>query len=343
MSEHNPDLDITGLRTSLKVTNRRLHQLGIQSQGPIKSFAEAKACGKVIISGEHAVVYGAKALALPLLSKIVNIKLYADPQSNASPKIRINLGERPANEAIKAMVLDAFDVLEIGRFNLSVEGYSTLMLGAGVGSSASLCVSILRGLSQLSGKNLSPLDLAKKANQLERRFHGNPSGLDTAVVALEQAILFEKGKDPTVVTVKPPTGERFPWAFVLLDSGVRTPTINMVKHAEPVFRSRGKPFLDEFDQVTDACKKALETGDSSLMAESLKYSHMLLTEVGIVDSVLHDITRIAFKIGVKAIKVTGAGGGGCMLALLENSACDDQISKLREQLGKDRVHPFFVP
>ncbi|MCX6123238.1 MAG: hypothetical protein NTV34_00570, partial [Proteobacteria bacterium] len=156
-------------------------------------------------------------------------------------------------------------------------------------------------------------------------------------------IVFERGKDPAVVTVRPPVDSRFPWAFVLLDSGVRSPTINMVKHAEPVFRQRGSAFIDQFNQVTESCRRSFETGDSTLMAEAMNHGHMLLTEVGVVDRILHDMTRTALDIGVEAIKVTGAGGGGCLLALLKNDACDDQIAKLRERIGKDRVHPFFIP
>lgn len=347
MMEHTkPEIDITGLSTSLHMKDLKMLPVGglqLHTQGPIRAYAESRACGKVILSGEHAVVYGARALALPLLSKVVNIKLYADPHVTASPKIRVNLSERPANDAVKAMVMEAFDVLGIGRFNLSIEGHSSLMLGAGVGSSASLCVSVLRGLSQISGRSILPMELAVLANQLERRFHGKPSGLDTAVVALEQAIVFERGKDPEVVSVRKPTDSRFPWSFVLIDSGVRSPTINMVKHAEPAFRSRGAAFIDEFNAVTDSCKAALEGGQTNLMAEAMNQCQVLLTEVGVVNNVLQDIARITQEIGALAVKVTGAGGGGCMLALLHGEKCDDQIAALRERLGSDRIHPLFIP
>ncbi len=343
--ELKPDLDLTNLSTSLNVKNIKMIPLGIglNRQGPQRSFAESRACGKVIFSGEHAVVYGAKALALPLLSKMIHLKIYADPHLTASPKVRFNIGERPVNESLKAMVVEAFDVLAIPRFNVSMEGQTSLLLGAGVGSSASLCVSVLRGLAQLSGKSLTPIELAKLANQLERRFHGNPSGLDASVVALEQPILFERGKDPEVVKVHKPKNARFPWTFVLLDSGVRSQTINMVKHAEPFFREGRDQIINEFNQVTENTKSALEDGDIQKMTEAINHGHMLLTEAGVVTSILHDISRIARDVGALATKVTGAGGGGCMLSLLENERCDEQISALRERLGKDRVHPLFVP
>lgn len=340
------NFDLSSLSTSLHVRDNRLFSMGgltLSPQGPVRTYAESRACGKVILAGEHAVVYGAKALAIPLLSRMIHLKIYADPQLTASPRIRFHLGERPAKESLRDMVLEAFDVLAIPRFNISMEGHSSLMLGAGVGSSASLCVGVLRGLAQLAGKTVTPADLARMANQLERRFHGNPSGLDTAVVSLEQAILFERGRDPDVVRVAKPKNSRFPWTFVLLDSGVRSPTINMVKLAEPFFRAQGSRIIDEFNLITTACKDALESGDIPQMAESMNHAHILLTEAGVVTALLHDMEKTARKIGALATKVTGAGGGGCMLTLLDNERCDEQIAELREQLGQDRVHPLFVP
>ena len=310
---------------------------------PVRTNAESRACGKVILSGEHAVVYGAKAIAVPLLSRFVSLKFFADKQISAQPRIRFQLGDRPAHEHLREMVLEAFDVLGVPRFHLSLEGSSTLMLGAGVGSSASLCVGVLRGLAQLTGKSITPVELARKANQLERRFHGNPSGLDTAVVALEQAILFERGKDPNVVPVSKPTGSRFPWTFVLLDSGIRSPTISMVRLAEPFFRAEGSRVIDEFNMVTDQCKYALETGNTSIMTQAISSAHELLCAAGVVTDPLAQLVEVAQRIGALATKVTGAGGGGCVLTLLSTEQCDTQLAKLREELGSYRVHPLFIP
>ncbi len=338
--------EVDSLRTNLRLKDLRLLTLSStfhQASGPIRSFTETRACGKVILAGEHAVVYGSSAIAMPLLSKHVQLKMYADPHLSASPKVRFNLGDKPATDALKLMVIEAFDVLSIPRFNLSLEGQSSLMLGAGVGSSASLCVSVLRGLAQLTGRSLTPLELAKCANQLERRFHGNPSGLDTAVVSLEKVIFFKRDHEPKPISVVRPQGSRFPWTFVLIDSSHRASTINMVKLAEPVFLERGNGFVREFDDVTELCKDALENGKLSRLKEAMNHSHLLLTEIGVVTPALHEIYKTAMGLGALACKVTGAGGGGCVLSLLDAEQCDSQIAKLREVFGNDRIHPMFIP
>jgi mevalonate kinase len=162
-------------------------------------------------------------------------------------------------------------------------------------------------------------------------------------VALEQAIMFERGKDPDVVRVQKPKNSRFPWTFVLLDSGLRSPTINMVRQAEPFFRREGAKLIDEFDGITTACNDAFETGDVAMMAAAMKEAQLLLSTAGVVTPPLDDIASTATSVGALATKITGAGGGGCMLTLLVNERCDEQIAKLRERLGIDRVHPLFIP
>jgi mevalonate kinase len=226
---------------------------------------------------------------------------------------------------------------------VSIDGHSTLMLGAGVGSSASLCVSVLRGLSQVCGMSIPPAQLAILANRLERRFHGNPSGLDTSVVALEQAILFERGKNAEAITVNKPRGSNLPWCFALLDTGVRSPTINMVRIAEPWFKSQGQPVIDQFNEITSTAARSLRDGDFDTMVETFTSSHELLGQAGVVTSPVVEMVALARSCGAASAKVTGAGGGGCVLALFASSECDRAIAKLRLKLGVERVHPIFIP
>lgn len=317
-------------------------QLGRQI-APVRSDASARAAGKIILVGEHAVVYGARAIAIPLLSKSMNLRIYTDRILTNSPKIKFHIGGKPVNEQLIEMVLEAFEVLGIAPFNISIDGQSSLMLGAGVGSSASLCVSLLRGLSQVCGILLTPARLSQLANRLERRFHGNPSGLDTSVVALEQAILFERGRDAEAICVNRPKGSNLPWCFVLLDTGVRSPTINMVRKAEPWFKANASSVISSFNEVTTNAARALREGDSNLLAEAMTASHKLLSEAGVVTEAVSHVVEAALRHGALAAKVTGAGGGGCVLALLPAKLCDSSIAALRKDIGADRVHPIFIP
>ena len=98
---------------------------------PVRSEASARAAGKIILVGEHAVVYGARAIAIPFLSKSMNLRIYTDRVLTNSPKIKFQIGGKPANQQLIEMVQEAFDVLGITPFNISIDGQSSLMLGAG--------------------------------------------------------------------------------------------------------------------------------------------------------------------------------------------------------------------
>ena len=318
-------------------------QHGGRAGTPIRGDASSRAAGKVIMTGEHAVVYGARAIAIPLLSRSMNLRIYTDRITTSNPRIKFQIGGKPVQEPLLEMIHEAFDVLAIPKFNISIDGHSTLMLGAGVGSSASLCVSVLRGLSQVCGISLTPARLADLANKLERRFHGNPSGLDTSVVSLEQAILFERGRDAEAITVNKPKGSNLPWCFALLDTAVRSPTIHMVRKAEPWFKAEGPAIIERFNDITSDAARALRDGDTSLMATAMSSGNELLARAGVVTEPVTKMIDKALASGALAAKVTGAGGGGCVLALFAASKCDHSIARLRADVGNDRILPIFIP
>jgi mevalonate kinase len=342
-----PDLQTTSEGEKKNIKEKSLNfsftqQLGFSGQ-PVRSEATSRAAGKVILVGEHAVVYGARAIAVPLLSRSINLRMYTDRASTSTPHIKFQLDGQAAHAQLNEMVIEAFDVLGIPKFNLSIDGRSTLMLGAGVGSSASLCVSVLRGLAQVCGMVVTPVALAELANKLERRFHGNPSGLDTAVIALEHAILFEKGRNAEAIPVNKPTDSNLPWCFALLDTGTRSPTIEMIHKAKPWFEAQGAQIIERFNEITSNAASALMNGEASRMAEALTQNHALLTEAGVVTEPVTRSVDLAIKHGALAAKVTGAGGGGCVLALFPAEKCDHAIASIRKTIGNDRILPLFIP
>jgi mevalonate kinase len=317
-------------------------QLGF-SGSPVRSEATSRASGKVILVGEHAVVYGARAIAVPLLSRNISLRMYTDRVATTAPRIKFQIGGHPAQDQLVQMVNDAFDVLGVPKFNLSIDARSTLIIGAGIGSSASICVGVLRGMAQVCGMVLTPVALAELANKLERRFHGTPSGLDTAVISLEHAILFERGRFAEALIVNKPKDSNLPWCFALLDTGVRSPTIDMVYRAKPWFEAQGSAVIDQFNDITANAASALMDGDLTRMAESMNRNHELLASAGVVTQPVTDVIELALKNGAIAAKVTGAGGGGCVLALFPAENCDRGISAVRKTIGNDRTLPLFLP
>lgn len=293
------------------------------------------ACAKAIIAGEHAVVYGAKAVAMPLSELRMRIDLAEDADSTNH---YIKIGDTPISHLIYDVIRDALDLLGLKERGLMINGYSKVPIGAGLGSSATLCVALLKGLAHRFGISLSHRDLSQMGNELERRFHGNPSGLDTAVVAYEKCIVFTKNLVTDAPMIDPldiPTGR---WHFALIDSGVRASTKSMVAKAKPYFMAAsGDRLIGKFNEVTDDIVHGLCAVDFPLVSHSITEACHLLDRVGVVTERLWDIIHRCHELGIPAAKPTGAGGGGAILALCDSERYLDQLSRLRQTFGVGKV------
>lgn len=305
--------------------------------------ARSSACGKAIIVGEHAVVYGARAIAMPVHTKRSQLKLIDYTSSD-------QLDESAADRKnwikdLDALIDDAFTLFGVSSFPIKIEGKTDIPIGAGLGSSASLCVGVLRGISELIGRSLSANELASMANILEKRFHGNPSGLDTAVVAFERVIEFKKGCAPSLISVKPLISDNqkiHSWPFVLIDSEVRSCTIDMIKKASPYFAHCREEKIAAFNQLADQARAGLETGDQQQVAFAMESAGKKLKEAGVVTSYMEQIACRAREAGVLAIKPTGAGGGGCLLALLPHEHSYLVLARLRQLFNSRQLSELCI-
>lgn len=300
--------------------------------------AQANACGKAIIVGEHAVVYGTRAVAMPLETMQFHFALSPMPTYEGKPvQIQLKLAAHDLSPRIQAVVLDAMRLLGIQAFSLQGRSSSALPIGAGLGSSATLCVAVLRALSSSCGLSLSKAQLARFANELEKRFHGNPSGLDTAVVSYEQCVLFARQQPIQGIDVQPPREGN--WEFALIDSHVRASTLAMIRIAEPFFKgAAGERHLASFDLISAEVAEALTRGDTVAVGESMNNCDELLAAAGVVPEALQDMIRLARQHGVLGAKTTGAGGGGMILVLLEPTAAHEQFLALKKAFAD---HPIY--
>lgn len=301
----------------------------------------ASACGKSILIGEHAVVYGAHAIALPVPAMRMQIRV-REIQQNGTRKLGrhsldMRLSGQRVSEHILSVAQQALELLGITPCKLEIEGESNLWIGAGLGSSASLCVGLLRCFSAHWGIGLEPIALALFANQLEACFHGKPSGLDVSVVALEQLILFRKGTAP--VPLPPNENQVQCLHFAVLDSQMRSSTKAMVEKAAPYFAgSSGGLRVQRFDDLTLATMRCLNAGDVGGLAETLNTAASWLDEAGVVAGANRDLQDLALAKGALAAKITGAGGGGAVLALLDPAREPlTQLAQLTGVLGSHRV------
>lgn len=306
-------------------SNESFPILSFPSMQPQRS--EGSACGKAILVGEHAVVYGARAVALPLKDLRLKIYLWPFEREHKGPETLVT-------KRVDEVILEAKKLLGLNPFSYSITGQSKLPIGAGVGSSAALCVAVLRTLSDSLGIEFSSHELAVLGNQLERRFHGHPSGLDAATVAYEEVILFQK--DPHEITEVVPKG---PYYFALIDSGIRASTKTMIHMAAPYFKgAQGEQRIARFDQLSENARLALEAGNTLGLRDQIDACGHYLQEAGVVTPSLQSMIQDIRNKGALAAKTTGAGGGGVILALLDPEHGGAQLSELKKAYGADSVY-----
>ena len=311
-------------------------------------MVNARACGKTILIGEHGVVYGARAIAIPL--KQVNLQLSISVSTSTGDSENrthsIQLGAHDSSEEIFALVRQAQKLLDIEALNLDIKGHSSIPLGAGLGSSAALCVAMLRALRNLSpnkDKIMKNEDLASYANTLEAIFHGNPSGLDVSVVTHEACLLFRKGEKPEPIAFSSGQGDEC-LNFVLIDSLMRASTKHMVEIAKPFFMKKmTQSYAYRFDELSSCALSALKATNSEALAPILQEAGDLLEEIGVSNETLEAMREFVREQGTLASKITGAGGGGMLLVLLHPGKKEEQLKQIKSAYGEHRVWEFCLP
>lgn len=303
---------------------------------PAPVEAHASACGKAIIVGEHAVVYGTHAVALPLKQMRLQLTLTPLPRHDKQ-QIQLTMAGHEASPRVNSVLSDAMELLGSAPFSLSAKSHNALPIGAGLGSSATLCVATLRALTSSLGYELPPDQLAAYANELEKRFHGTPSGLDAAVVAYEACILFAKNKPILPISLKLPKGHKS-WEFLLIDSCVRASTMAMIRQAEPYFKGRsGERHLQSFDDLSWLVYGALQQGDVTTVGAAMNECGHLLRAASVVPDSLEEMIEVCRKIGLPGVKTTGAGGGGMILGLLDPEKADAQQETVKAAFPQHSV------
>ncbi len=312
----------------IKTTEEKKPWFGFDQAIPF----ESSACGKAILVGEHAVVYGSRAVALPLRQLRLNISV-TPSQAGLENRWR----DSQLIKHLREILREALALLELPALNLAIDGGSDLPIGAGVGSSAALCVATLKAVMGSIGQVGTAAQIAHDANILERRFHGKPSGLDTMVVAMEEGILFRRSEPARVLAAAP--GKRL--SFALVDSRVRAATKTMIQLASPFFHgSQGDLRIAEFDRISVDAAEALEAGDQAGLALVMDECAAKLDELGVVTDRLSDMVAICKRLGCLSAKTTGAGGGGMILALLCGDTVTEQLASLRSVFGEEQVYAF---
>jgi mevalonate kinase len=296
-------------------------------------LGRGSAPGKVILLGEHAVVYGRPAIAVPVTRVQAEatvtsgfpgegVSIYASDLDQM-----ISLATAPRDDPLAAIVRITLHELGISSApDWVVCVRSTIPMAAGMGSGAAVSAAIVRALAAAAGYELPSRAVSELVYQVERLHHGIPSGIDNTVVSYACPIYFIKGQSPQPLRIARPF-----W-LVIGDTGVPSPTKAAVLDVRRAWEAERASFEELFDRIAalvEAARAAIETGAIEVLGPLMNENQALLREIGVSSLELERLIETACAQGASGAKLVGAGRGGNMIALVEPEQADRVAAALR--------------
>jgi mevalonate kinase len=299
------------------------------TSAPVRSSAP----GKVILFGEHAVVYGQPAIAVPVTQVKATATVEAAPSGNGLTIVASDLDERftlaraPQDDPLAAAAQVTLAHLSTSEPDAILTIQSAIPIASGMGSGAAVSTALICALAKFLGRPLEPNQVSELVYEVEKIHHGTPSGIDNTVVAYEKPIYFVREKPVERLAV----GE--PFTLLIADTGKPSPTGKIVGRVRRN-REREPAHYDAlFDQIGDIANEArgaIENGDVEELGPLMDENHELLIELGVSSSLLDDLVETARLTGALGAKLSGAGQGGNMIALVEDDFAVEVAEALRD-------------
>jgi mevalonate kinase len=277
--------------------------------------------GKVILCGEHAVVYGTPAIALPVFHVSTTVKVIAQPQAQTgsvsikAPSIALDnsLASLEQNHPLRAainLIMHELGIDHIPACEIQIQ--TTLPVSAGLGSSASVTVALTRAISTFLGHPFDNDLVNRIAYEIEKLHHGAPSGIDNTVITYGAPVFFQRGKPIEFLKITRPL------TLIIADTGIKASTASAVAGVRQRWeadKSGYEAFFDEIGQLTMHIRKNLEMGAIEEIGPSLLRNHELLQQIGVSCTALDQLVTAAIQAGAWGAKLSGGGLGGNMIAL----------------------------
>jgi mevalonate kinase len=289
--------------------------------------------GKVILLGEHGVVYGRPALAAGLERGVAATANVADTDDLFIRPWDVHVTPGTEGEELARALSAVLDLYPGERAKVHIEAEVDLPAGAGLGCSAALGVAVVGAVDEALGVERKADERAEASLAWERVFHGTPSGVDSAMAAHGGVAVFRKEEPLEEVTV------RQPLKLVIGNSGEPSSTKLMVaevRRQHERAEERIEKVFDGMASIVQNGRLAVQAGDMGQLGKLMTLNQALLNTLMVSTARLEEMCALARSAGALGAKLTGAGGGGCMIALVDDDGVAAAVAKaLRADLDVD--------
>jgi mevalonate kinase len=309
----------------------------------------ASAPAKVILFGEHFVVYGEPAIVLAI-DKRAYVRIETGHDNNLHLRstalnlsgyfegniLKIEQGNaREARIRFEPIKHAVESILEKHgkQVGLDIEINSSIPVGAGLGSSAAVVAASAAATGDFLDVNLSKEDIFRITYEAERIVHGNPSGVDPAISTFGGAIVFQMD------TGFKPLDAKEDISFVIGDTGIERSTRAQVEKVRVIMEKYPRIVENIMKAAREVVLRAIDAfkeNDLETLGALMNMNHALLYGVGVSDESLEWLANAARKAGALGAKLTGAGGGGCIIALSE----EEKLQQVSEAIQRAGGRPF---
>jgi mevalonate kinase len=291
-----------------------------------------EAPGKVILVGEHSVVYGRPAIAVPVWDTRAAATIKVGPQGSGCVIRARDTGQEilvaEADEREPLALVARLALRELRHDpdpDWQIDVTSDIPIASGMGSGAAVNAALVRAIFLQAGEEAAPDTVSRLVYASEVVYHGTPSGIDNSVVAYGQPVWFVRGQEPQVFEAARA------FTLAIADSGVPSSTramVDGVRERRSDARETYDAWFDAIGEIAQAARDAIEQGQPEMLGGLFDCNQSLLEKIGVSAPVLERLVEAARRTGAGGAKLSGGGGGGNVIALVADETADAVRSAL---------------
>lgn len=305
---------------------------------------KSSAPGKIILFGEHAVVYHRPALAVPVNQVQAEAEVLDSDSAGVwihAPIINLHaeLSTLPPNHAIGSVIRQLFSTFQLSsrageKGGITINISSTIPIASGLGSGAAVSVALIRALAAFFSLSLTNNQINEMVYEAEKIHHGTPSGIDNTVITFNQPVYFIKGQPIETFAVGKP------FTIVIGDTGIPAPTKESVSDVRKLWlrdNNKYENIFDEIGQISLIARRSIQSGKPELLGELMNENHALLQQLTVSSPELDTLVFAAREAGALGAKLSGGGRGGNMIALAKQTEAKQVAESLIKAGAKNTI------